>query len=62
MVTHCKIVWIPELTRIMILNCGIHAFTIQNQALRFWNTVKNLESGDLAEHESTRDYKIHGVE
>ena len=33
MVTHCKIVWILELIRLMTLNCGIHAFTIQSVEL-----------------------------
>ena len=41
-VVPCKIILIPELTRLMIqvVKSGIHVFRIRTWALRFWNTVK----------------------
>ena len=35
MVAQCKIIGIPELTRLMIVNSEIHVFRIRNCALRF---------------------------
>ena len=61
MLAQCKIIGIPQLTRLMIVNSGIHVFRIPNCPLRFWNTDNNLESKDLGEPESTRWYKIQGV-
>ena len=48
----------------MIVNSGIHVFRIQNCALRFWNTVKNLESEEFNAWvpESFQEYEVQGVE
>ena len=56
-VTRCKMIWIPELTRLMNVNSRIHEFAIELSDSQIL-----LESEDLVELESTRGYKIHGVE
>jgi len=61
MVAQRKIIGIPDsqdCTGMYILKFEIHAF----KALRFWNTVKSLESKELRERESARVYQINGVE